>query len=60
MAKMMSEYILILVIYSGGPAITSILFPSKAACERAMEAAPELTNNQSRARAVCVPYREMK
>jgi hypothetical protein len=51
----MAEYILILVIYSGGPAITSILFPSKAACEIAMKATAGLVNNTSRAYSICVP-----
>ena len=51
----MSEYVLILAIYSGGPALTAVLFPSKEACEHAMKASMELSTNQSRVRAGCVP-----
>ncbi len=52
---MMAEYLLILVIYSGAPAITSILFPSLAACEHAQKASAGLVNNQARAQSICVP-----
>jgi hypothetical protein len=51
----MIEHILILVIYSGGPAITSILYPSEEACKNAIRISSDLATVTSRVRAVCIP-----